>query len=59
MFRDKSTANNILWSKVANQMTNMGYCLGDKDKNKVRQKFMNLQYTFMKYKDEIRLERDL
>lgn len=56
-FNDKKTAKNILWSKIAKEMNNMGYYVGaekNEGREKVRQKFANLQTSYQKYQEKRR-----
>lgn len=47
LFEDKKTVKNSLWQRIADEMTDMGYNLGAGGAEKCRQKFANLQKTYM------------
>lgn len=50
-FLDKKSAKNIIWKKIADHMNNMGFYVGQgtDGREKVRQKFANLQTSYMKF----------
>ncbi|KAL1488785.1 hypothetical protein ABEB36_014583 [Hypothenemus hampei] len=53
-FNDKKTCKNDLWQKIAVQMTNMGFYVGTgiEGRDKCRQKFANLQTSYLKFIDK-------
>lgn len=55
-FMNKKTNKNQLWLQIATKLNSMGYHVGEgvAGREKCRQKFMNLQATFFKYRDQIR-----
>lgn len=52
-FKNKKTPKNEIWKKIASKMNERGFVVGEgvEGKEKVRQKFANLQSTYIKYKD--------
>ncbi|CAG9773472.1 unnamed protein product [Ceutorhynchus assimilis] len=55
-FKDKKTANTTLWQEVAEKMNRNGYFVGygSDGRERCRQKFANLQQTYLKYIDRRR-----
>lgn len=51
-FSDKKTSKNVIWRKIVNEMNAMGYYVGDGSEatEKCRQKFANLQSSYVKAK---------
>lgn len=55
-FADKYTPKNSLWQKIAQKMNEANFFVGDgiEGREKCRQKFVNLQSSYMKYIDKRR-----
>ncbi|KAG5863817.1 hypothetical protein JTB14_009372 [Gonioctena quinquepunctata] len=52
-FSDKKTHKNVIWTKIDNKMNETGFYVGEgvDARERVRQKFSNLQSTYIKYRD--------
>lgn len=52
-FNDKKTHKNEIWTKIANKMNETDFFVGEgvDARERVRQKFSNLQSTYIKYRD--------
>ncbi|XP_023312351.1 uncharacterized protein LOC111692536 [Anoplophora glabripennis] len=50
-FMDKKNGKNVIWHKIADHMNSMGYYVGKgtDGREKVRQKFANLQTSYLKF----------
>ncbi|CAG9773389.1 unnamed protein product [Ceutorhynchus assimilis] len=51
LFNDKKNSKSQLWNKIAQEMVIMGFDLGDKMGEKCRQKFANLQKSYIAFKN--------
>lgn len=53
-FSDKKNNKNMLWTEIATKLNEMGYYVGQgvQGRDKCRQKFTNLQASYIKYKDK-------
>lgn len=48
-FTDKKTKKNKLWADIANQLQTQGFVFGSHPAERCRQKFANLQKTYLSY----------